>query len=158
MKNHPSCSVVNVGDFDQLARSAIAGKCFLSQPAGLTGCEISINRIPAGLGLGFTHHHKQNEEIYIVVAGSGTFFADNQEIPLQAGTVVRLSPAVVRTLKASANEPLDYLCFQAPEGGMPYGFLEDGVPDSTDVPYPNRIPLPPPLSAYFAQKSHAAPK
>ncbi len=33
----------------------------------LTGAEISINALPAGAGVPFTHSHKQNEEIYGVI-------------------------------------------------------------------------------------------
>ena len=31
---------------------------------GLTGAEVSINNLPAGVGVPFIHSHKQNEEIY----------------------------------------------------------------------------------------------
>lgn len=31
---------------------------------GLTGCEISINELPAKAAVPFVHAHKQNEEVY----------------------------------------------------------------------------------------------
>ena len=34
---------------------------------GLTGAEISINHLPAGVGVPFVHSHKKNEEIYIIL-------------------------------------------------------------------------------------------
>ena len=34
---------------------------------GLTGAEISINNLPAGVGVPFVHSHKKNEEIYIIL-------------------------------------------------------------------------------------------
>ena len=35
---------------------------------GLTGAEISINNLPAGVGVPFVHSHKKNEEIYIILS------------------------------------------------------------------------------------------
>ena len=37
----------------------------------LIGAEISINTISAGEYVPFIHSHKQNEEIYYVISGSG---------------------------------------------------------------------------------------
>ena len=34
---------------------------------GLTAAEISINNLPAGVGVPFVHSHKKNEEIYIIL-------------------------------------------------------------------------------------------
>lgn len=149
-------SVAHIGPFAELLDpkpGTIPGKRFLSGPVGLTSCEISINRVPAGYGYGFTHRHKRNEEVYIVVGGKGTFYADGAPQPVSEGSVVRVAPSVVRTLEASAETPLDYICIQAPEGGMPYSFADDGVPVSTDVPSRNRLPLPPTLAAFFARNA-----
>ena len=38
---------------------------------GLTGCEISINELPAKAAVPFVHAHKQNEEVYGVLGGKG---------------------------------------------------------------------------------------
>lgn len=50
-----------------------AAKHFIGRDLGLTGCEVSLNLLPAGKGMPFVHAHKKNEELYIVLAGSGTF-------------------------------------------------------------------------------------
>ncbi len=38
----------------------------------LTGAEVSINTFLAGASVPFVHSHKNNEEIYGVIAGKGT--------------------------------------------------------------------------------------
>ena len=43
----------------------------LHEKLELTGAEISINELPAGAGVPFAHSHKQNEEIYGILAGIG---------------------------------------------------------------------------------------
>jgi mannose-6-phosphate isomerase-like protein (cupin superfamily) len=152
-KQNLPLSITHLGSFAQILERPDGemprGKRFLSGPISLTSCEISVNRIPAGYGYGFTHRHKKNEEIYIVVGGSGVFYADGATHPVQEGSVVRVAPAVVRSVEASADTPLDYICVQAPEGGMPYSFREDGIPVSTEVPSKKPLPLPPMLKAYF---------
>lgn len=37
------------------------GKAFLKDVLALTSCEISVNTMPAGTKLPFSHKHKQNE-------------------------------------------------------------------------------------------------
>ena len=50
----------------------------LHDKLGLTGAEISINTISAGQNVPFIHSHKQNEEIYYVIDGSGKAVIDNE--------------------------------------------------------------------------------
>lgn len=148
-------SSADFGPFAALATrpdDALSGKVFLSQSLGLTSCEISLNRIPAGRGYPFRHKHRRNEEVFVVVGGRGVFIADGREIPLREGSVVRVAPEVERTLGAAADSHLDYLCFQAPQGGMPYRFTDDGVPTSAEVPFANPLPLPERLRQFFASR------
>ena len=43
----------------------------LHEVLGLTGEEVSVNNLPAGVGVPFVHAHKENEEIYGVLEGAG---------------------------------------------------------------------------------------
>lgn len=150
-----SVASADFGPFAALAGrpdDALSGKVFLSQPLGLTSCEISLNRIPAGRGYPFKHTHRRNEEVFVVVGGRGVFIADGREIPLREGSVVRVAPEVERTLGAADDSHLDYICFQAPQGGMPYRFTDDGVPTSPEVPFKNPLPLPERLREFFARR------
>jgi quercetin dioxygenase-like cupin family protein len=83
---------------------------------------------------GFTatdgHHHKVQEEAYVVIAGSGRIKLDDEVVELRQWDVVRVSPEVVRGFEAGA-EGLEIIAVGAdkPEGG-------DGVRD------PGRWPVP----------------
>lgn len=41
----------------------------LHEALSLTDAEVSINSLPAGAGVPFVHSHKNNEEIYGIIAG-----------------------------------------------------------------------------------------
>jgi uncharacterized cupin superfamily protein len=102
------------------------GKYFIGRELGLTGCEVSLNRLPAGKGMPFVHAHKKNEELYIILRGSGTFFVDGEEFPVQEGSLIRVAPAGERAWKAGA-EDLYFICIQAEAGSLSQATLEDGI-------------------------------
>jgi len=47
----------------------------LKEALNLSGCELSINELPANASVPFVHSHKQNEELYLVLKGGGTLFS-----------------------------------------------------------------------------------
>ena len=85
---------------------------------GLTGAEISINHLPAGVGVPFVHAHKNNEEIYIILSGKGKAIVDDEEISLQSGDIVRISPNGKRQFFAAKDSELSYVCIQVKEGSI----------------------------------------
>lgn len=64
----------------------------LHDKLGLTGAEISINSLPADASVTFVHAHRQNEEIYAVIEGSGKAVIDGDTVQLKAGDWVRIAP------------------------------------------------------------------
>ena len=56
------------------------GRVELHEKLGLTGAEVSVNRLPAGAGVPFVHSHKNNEEIYGIISGKGKAIIDGEEI------------------------------------------------------------------------------
>ena len=90
----------------------------LHDKLGLTGAEISINTIFAGQNVPFIHSHKQNEEIYYVIDGSGKAVIDNEEIDLVAGDWIRISPVAERQFFASENNSISYVCIQVKENSL----------------------------------------
>jgi mannose-6-phosphate isomerase-like protein (cupin superfamily) len=92
----------------------------------LTGAEISINRVPPGEFIPFTHTHKENEEVYIVLRGSGFFFIDGEEFPIQEGSVLRVDPAGERAWK-SGGEDMYFICIQAKQGSIRQTTRQDGA-------------------------------
>jgi mannose-6-phosphate isomerase-like protein (cupin superfamily) len=110
----------------------LKGKYFIGKELGLTGCEVSLNRLPAGKAMPFVHAHKKNEELYIVLRGNGTFFVDGDEFPVREGSLVRVAPQGERSWKAG-NEDLYFICIQAEAGSLSQATLDDGfhIPTTT---------------------------
>lgn len=90
----------------------------LHEKLGLTGAEISINTIDAGNGVPFVHSHKQNEEIYYILSGSGKAIIDSEEIELAIGDWIRISPNGERQFFASKNNSISYICIQVKENSL----------------------------------------
>jgi uncharacterized cupin superfamily protein len=77
VEHHKNYSVEHIGPLEELLHReflGFKGKYMIGQELGLTGCEVSLNRLPAGKGMPIVHTHKKNEELYIVLKGSGIFY------------------------------------------------------------------------------------
>lgn len=103
-------ATMSLGTFRQ--DLAVKGRVMAGKALGLTGCEMSFNYMPAGQSVPFVHSHRLNEEAYIVISGKGEFMVDGEEFPIQEGSVIRVSPAGERAIKAG-TEDLIYVCIQA---------------------------------------------
>ncbi len=84
----------------------------LHDSLSLTGAEVSINTLPAGACVPFIHFHKNNEEIYGVLSGSGKAFIDGEEVILCSGDWLKVTPAQKRQFFASEHEGITYVCIQ----------------------------------------------
>lgn len=87
------------------------GRVELHDSLGLTGAEVSVNRLDANTNVPFVHSHKNNEEIYFILDGSGEFILDQEKVKLTKGDAVKVLPSVKRQLFAG-NEGISYLCIQ----------------------------------------------
>ena len=116
--------LMNIGTFQ--TDLAEKGRVMAGEQLHLTGTEISFNYTPAGQFTPFVHTHQLNEEVYIVVSGSGEFMVDGEEFPIKEGSVIRVSPAGERAIKAGA-EDLAYICIQAQAGSLTQATSDDGV-------------------------------
>ena len=96
----------------------------LHDKLGLTGAEISYNTLPAGGSVPFVHSHKQNEEIYGVLSGSGKAVIDGEEINLTQGDWLRISPKAERQFFASQDDSISYICIQVKENSLE-GFTQN---------------------------------
>lgn len=126
-------SAEHIGPFEDLLKldfMGFHGKHFVGKELGLTGCEVSLNRLPAGKYMPFLHTHQKNEELYIVLRGSGKFSVDGDEFPVQEGSLIRVAPEGERGWKAG-DEDLYFICIQAEAGTLSQATLEDGVRTST---------------------------
>jgi mannose-6-phosphate isomerase-like protein (cupin superfamily) len=129
-------TAAQTGPFDALSRFVfhhpvanrdVEGKLFLKEALELTGMEVSLNQIPPGVAVPFLHKHKQNEELYIFVKGTGRFLVDGEAIDVRPGTVVRVSPQGERAWRNdSKTEELHYIVVQARAGTMQDTTISDG--------------------------------
>ena len=89
---------------------------------------ISYFRYEPGVRSPMAHSHREQEEAYVVVAGSGRMLLDDDVLELRQWDVVRVAPEVVRAFEAGPDG-LDMLAVGGPkpEGG-------DGVPGTASWP------------------------
>ncbi len=99
----------------------------LHDKLSLTGAEVSINNLPAGAGVPFIHFHKNNEEIYVVLAGKGKAVIDGEGVELTAGDWIRISPAGKRQFFAAEDSPISFACIQVKENSLEGYTMDDAV-------------------------------
>jgi len=76
----------------------------------------SYQRMAPGLRPGFGHRHKEQEEIYVVLAGSGRAKVDDDVIDLHTFDALRVDPDAWRGFEAG-DEGMELLVFGAGEAG-----------------------------------------
>ena len=110
----------------QVAKIANAPRVELKEALNLTGCEVSINELPANASVPFVHAHKQNEELYIITEGDGELFIDGEVIKVGKGDAVRIDPEGKRCFKAGKNG-IKMICIQTKRGSLEQYTMTDGV-------------------------------
>ncbi|NJK64035.1 MAG: cupin domain-containing protein [Synechococcaceae cyanobacterium SM2_3_1] len=104
----------------------------------LQGVALGLLRFPPQAGYSFTHQHQQQEEVYIVIEGSGSILINGELIALERGDIVRVSPESKRALKAN-EEGMFIICAGAIAQGYPRDenaryLIDDGIPNYDDIP------------------------
>ena len=97
---------------------------FASGDLGLENSAISRQRIAPGFRIPFGHSHKQQEELYVFIAGGGKLRLDDEILEVRALDAVRIAPEVVRGFEAGPDGA-ELLAFGAPNTGSA---AEDAVP------------------------------
>jgi mannose-6-phosphate isomerase-like protein (cupin superfamily) len=86
----------------------------------LGSSELGVSRFTyePGARMPWGHRHRQQEEAYVVVGGSGRAKLDDEIIELRVSDVLRVAPAVIRSFEAGPDG-LDVLCIggRKPPGG-----------------------------------------
>lgn len=103
------------------------GRVELHEMLALTGAEISINELPAGASVPFVHAHKNNEEIYGILAGKGKVIIDEEEIALTAGNWLRIAPVAKRQFFAANDESIKFICIQVKANSLEGYTVNDAV-------------------------------
>ena len=86
---------------------------------------VSLFRYAPNLRSPFAHSHKQQEEAYVVIAGSGRILVDGEIQPLQMMDVIRVAPEVTRAFEAGPDG-LDIIAIGGPK--PPEGDGVSGTP------------------------------
>ncbi|MCA8985560.1 MAG: cupin domain-containing protein [Planctomycetaceae bacterium] len=106
---------------------AVRGKKWLKEELQLTGMEVSVGVMAPGQGMSFSHAHKQNEELYLFLAGNGEMLLDGTCVPVSPGSAVRVAPPVSRAWRNTGAEPLYYLVIQARADSLQQWTASDGI-------------------------------
>jgi mannose-6-phosphate isomerase-like protein (cupin superfamily) len=110
-------TVVNLMDVeDQAPRFGYAPNIearFAGGALGLENSGVSHQRYAPNFRQPFGHSHKQQEELYVVVAGSGRLKLDDEIVDVKQWDAVRIPPEVTRCVEAGPDG-IEVLCFGAP--------------------------------------------
>ena len=87
--------------------------------AALGSPELGVSRFTyePGARMPWGHRHREQEELYVVVAGSGRAKLDDEVIELEAWDALRVAPEVIRSFEAGPDG-LDVICIggRKPDG------------------------------------------
>jgi quercetin dioxygenase-like cupin family protein len=75
---------------------------------------VSLFRYSPNLRSPFAHSHREQEEAYVVVAGSGRVLLNDEVLELRQWDVVRVAPEVVRAFEAGPDG-LDVIAVGGPK-------------------------------------------
>jgi uncharacterized cupin superfamily protein len=71
---------------------------------------ISLQRVKPGQRQGFGHRHERDEEVYVVLSGSGRAKLDDELVELGPMDAIRVAPEVARSFEAGPDG-LELLAF-----------------------------------------------
>ena len=83
---------------------------FANRDLEAEGTGVSHHRVKPGKRQGFAHRHKEAEEVYVVIAGSGRIKLDDDILDLETMDAIRVAPKVARQFEAGP-EDLEVLAF-----------------------------------------------
>jgi uncharacterized cupin superfamily protein len=92
---------------------------FARKPMGLEQFGFSYQKLQPGFRLPFGHVHKEQEEVYVVLEGSGRIKVEDEIVDLRQWDAVRIPAGVTRAFEAGPDG-LAYLAI----GGNPPGDAE----------------------------------
>jgi mannose-6-phosphate isomerase-like protein (cupin superfamily) len=124
-------AVINLMDLDNLLADRAEGLEARFARQHLDSRDIGVSHFQYGPGIRSTtgHRHREQEEVYVVVAGSGRVLLDDKVVDLERWDVVRVAPPVVRAFEAGP-EGMEVLAIGGPKPAERDGeFAEVTWPD-----------------------------
>ena len=125
----PDYAIVNLQDIEDAVGGRLPGLEGRFSRKLLGSRELGVSRFTYAPNLrGGGHSHREQEEAYVVVGGSGRVRLDDEIRDIRRWDVIRVAPEVIRAFEAGPDG-LDLIAVggSKPEGG-------DGVP--SDSPWP----------------------
>lgn len=118
--------IVTISDCpDYVAPDNAVAKEFMSpRVSGLKNLSIAEITIPAGVSVE-KHYHKESEEIYHVVSGSGIMFLDDEESELSPGQAVSIKVGQWHSIRNDKKSPLVMIVTCAPAWSAEDQFFEE---------------------------------
>jgi mannose-6-phosphate isomerase-like protein (cupin superfamily) len=104
--------------------------------------EVSLNSLAQAASMPFAHAHRQNEELYLFLSGTGQFWLDTEVIDVGPGTAIRVSPSTLRSWRNTGHEPLTFVVVQAKAGSLEQATSNDGIVSPEPVKWPDGAPTP----------------
>jgi quercetin dioxygenase-like cupin family protein len=124
-------AIVNFGELDNVIGDRLPGLDARFSRKFLESTELGVSRFTYAPNLRNPggHSHREQEEVYVVVSGSGRIRLDDEIRDVRQWDVIRVAPEVIRAFEAGPDG-LDVIAVggSKPEGG-------DGVP--SDAPWPD---------------------
>jgi mannose-6-phosphate isomerase-like protein (cupin superfamily) len=123
--------IVNLLDVDDSAAGRMEG---LEARMGRSDLEsrdvgVSLFRYAANVRNPMSHQHREQEEAYVIVSGSGRIRLDDEIKDVRQWDVIRVAPEVVRAFEAGADG-MDVVAVGGPKP-------EGGDGEITDSPWPD---------------------
>jgi mannose-6-phosphate isomerase-like protein (cupin superfamily) len=100
---------------------------FASSALELQNLALSYQRLAPGFRMPFGHKHKAQEEVYVVVGGSGRVKLDDEVVDVKRWDVVRVPRETMRAFEAGPDGA-EILAFGAPKTGNSPGEDAEVVP------------------------------
>jgi mannose-6-phosphate isomerase-like protein (cupin superfamily) len=89
---------------------------FATVPLGLEKSGVSYQRFAPNFRLPFGHKQTEQEELYVVVSGSGRIKLDDEIVDIRQWDAVRIPAGTMRSVEAGADG-IEILAFGAPSEG-----------------------------------------
>ena len=89
---------------------------FATKPLQLQKSGLGIQKVLQGRAIPFKHKHAEQEEVFIIIAGSGSIMLDEELVELKTWDAVRVPPEVARTVSAGPDG-LEMIIVGAPYTG-----------------------------------------
>ncbi len=121
-------TVAEAGDLGELEK-----KEFIAQTLGFTGMQVSLNRALPGQAAPYLHAHRQHEELYLFLGGTGEFQVDGDVLPVKPGTMIRVAPEGRRAWRNNSSGDLLFIVVQANVGSLTG---QDGIRLDGDPSWP----------------------